>query len=551
LPRSQSPKRCTGRPLVGPRSTKGRGDVRWIVATTLWEGFVACVRPAVPAGRRRLLLALGLVLATASPSRGEVGVIVLEPVDALGFFTRVGHSATYFSNICPDGSPVRMRLCLPGERGGVVSKYAPLSEHEDFDWAIVPFEAYVHGVATPELAPLIGTPGLQRAIERESFGPLFSAALRSTRPGQLPEGQWKAALATRFDRSLYVFAVATTAEDDAALVSAFNAASNKSRFNFFYRNCSDQAKAILDLILPQIRVVGDLADGVTMQTPNGLAKALVARGLEHPELRLRVRRYAQLPGTFGRSRDVLFPMENTYQSIALAPWWFFGGFRAVALGAMLYHEVISPFDVLQASRDFMSPAVTQLTIEQVRLRQRQDEIRRALAVAESRGSNWSHLAEANARVFRRLIQVEAAKRAEVTRKEGSKARWRELDQGFQSTLQSFSRRLQVPEELRGYLAQSRAGGTLSKGLLEYFDAHGVFSVDPAGRGPWIALPLGDGDLVSTGLSTAQILAGDARLAALVLAAVIDYNLSQAEARREDIEYVEALVRLLRQAAHHV
>jgi hypothetical protein len=39
--------------------------------------------------------------------------------------------------------------------------------------------------------------------------------------------------------------------------------------------------------------------------------------------------------------------------------------------------------------------------------------------------------------------------------------------------------------------------------------------------------------------------------ALVLAAVIDYNLSQAEARREDIEYVEALVRLLRQAAHHV
>jgi hypothetical protein len=33
-----------------------------------------------------------------------------------------------------------MRLCLPGESGGVVSKYLPFSEHEDFDWAIVPFE---------------------------------------------------------------------------------------------------------------------------------------------------------------------------------------------------------------------------------------------------------------------------------------------------------------------------------------------------------------------------------------------------------------------------
>jgi hypothetical protein len=67
-------------------------------------------------------------------------LIVLEPIRALGFFTRVGHAGTYLSNICPDGSPVRMRVCRPGESGGVVSKYAPLSEDEDYDWAIVPFE---------------------------------------------------------------------------------------------------------------------------------------------------------------------------------------------------------------------------------------------------------------------------------------------------------------------------------------------------------------------------------------------------------------------------
>ncbi len=495
----------------------------------------------------RLLLVIGLVLASASPSRGDVGVIVLEPVDALGFFTRVGHTATYFSNICPDGSPVRMRLCLPGERGGVVSKYAPLSEHEDFDWAIVPFEAYLHGFATPDLAPLIGTPDLQRAIEQQNFGPLFSAALRRTGAGQLPEGQWRAAMATRFDRSLYVFTVATTAADDAALVAAFNAAPNRSRFNFFYRNCSDQAKGILDLILPDIEVIGDRQDGVTMQTPKGLAKALVARGLEHPELRLRIRRYPQLPGTFGRSRGVLFPMENTYQSIAFAPWWFFGGFREVALGAMLYHEVISPFDILQASRDFMSPAAAQLTLEQVRLRRRQDEIRRALVVAESRGANWPGLAEANARVFQRLAEIETAKRADVTQVEGSKARWQELDRGFRSTARALSPRLSVPGPLTRYLAQSRTSGALSERLLEYFTAHGVFSVDDAGRGPWLALPLGDGGVASTGLSTAHVLTGDVRLAALVLAAVIDYHLSQPESRREDVEYVEMLVTLFREA----
>jgi hypothetical protein len=123
------------------------------------------------------LLVISVLVLTTSPSRGEVGIIVLEPVGPLGFFTRVGHAGTYFSNICPDGSPVRMRLCGPGEHGGVVSKYAPLSERENYDWAIVPFEEYLHGFATPELAPIIGTQGLQRAIERHNFGPLFSRAL--------------------------------------------------------------------------------------------------------------------------------------------------------------------------------------------------------------------------------------------------------------------------------------------------------------------------------------------------------------------------------------
>ena len=303
----------------------------------------------------RLLLVISFVVATANPSGADIGVLVLEPISALGFFTRVGHAGTYFSNICPDGSPIRMRVCLPGENGGVVSKYAPLSDHEDYDWAIVPFEEYLHGFASPDVAPLIGTRKLQSVIERHNFGPLFSRALKATTIGELPDGQWKAALATRFDRNVYLFSVETTPVDDATIVAAFNAAPNQSRFNFFYRNCSNQAKSIFALVLPDIETIGDRTSGVTMETPKGLAKALVARALEHPELHLRVRRYPQIPGTFGRSRDVLFPMENTYRSLGFAPWWFFGGFREVALGAMFYHQVISPFSMLESSRNFMSP----------------------------------------------------------------------------------------------------------------------------------------------------------------------------------------------------
>ena len=494
----------------------------------------------------RLLLAIGLVLAMANPSRADIGVIVLEPIGALGFFTRVGHAGTYFSNICQDGSPVRMRLCLPGESGGVVSKYSPLSEHEDYDWAIVPFEEYMHGLASRDFAPMIGTPKLQSAIERYNFGPLFSRALKTTSPEELPDGQWKAALATRFDRTIYILSVETSAADDAIIVAAFNAAPNKSRFNFFYRNCSNQAKAIFDLILPHIDTIGDRTSGVTMETPKGLAKALVDQALRNPDLNLRVRRYAQIPGTFGRSRDVLFPMENTYRSLGFAPWWFFGGFREVALGAMFYHEVLSPFDMLESSRDFISPKAAQLTLEQHRLRRRQDEVRLALASAHNGGSSWWKLSELNMEVFRRLGEVRNEKRAEVRRVAGSQAQWHALDMEFRTMVQALSERRFVPEALREPFAQFEPNGTLSDPLLQYFEARGAFYVDAA-RGPWMTLPLVEGETQATGLSRSQILAGDPRVALLVLAAIIDYNLYESAGHREDIEYVHGMFALFRQA----
>jgi hypothetical protein len=504
-------------------------------------------QPASLQARCVFLLLSIAALATPVPSRADIGVIVLEPISALGFFTRVGHAGTYFSNICQDGSPIKMRLCLPGERGGVVSKYAPLSQHEDYDWAIVPFEEYMHGLGSPELAPLIGTPKLQSAIERYNFGPLFSSALKTASPGELPDGQWRAALATRFERNLYILTVETSAADDAIIVAAFNSATNRSQFNFFYRNCSNQAKEIFDLILSHGDAIGDRTGGITMETPKGLAKALVARARTRPDLRLSVQRHAQIPGTFGRSRSVLFPMENTYRNPGFAPWWFFGGFREVAFGAMVYHEVISPFRLREASEDFMSPHAVALTHEQRRLRQLQDDVRLALASADLHASRRAALSELNATVFDRLREIRGEKAAEVARVAGSEAQWRELDGEFRSMVRTLSERQFVPEPLRQALAQFEPNGSLSEPLLRYFEARGVFFVDSE-RGPWMTLPLVEGDMHSTGLSTSQILEGDPRVAVLVLAAVIDYNLYQSKARREDIADVNRMFTLFRQAS---
>ena len=150
-------------------------------------------------------------------------------------------------------------------------------------------------------------------------------------------------------------------------------------------------------------------------------------------------------------------------------------------------------------------------------------------------------------VFRRLGEVRNEKRAEVRRVAGSQAQWHALDMEFRTMVQALSERRFVPEALREPFAQFEPNGTLSDPLLQYFEARGAFYVDAA-RGPWMTLPLVEGETQATGLSRSQILAGDPRVALLVLAAIIDYNLYESAGHREDIEYVHGMFALFRQAS---
>ncbi len=113
-------------------------------------------------------------------------------------------------------------------------------------------------------------------------------------------------------------------------------------------------------------------------------------------------------------------------------------------------------------------------------------------------------------------------------------------------IRGLSARLAVRRELQQPFEEFASDGALSRQLLRSFEADGEFYVDRGG--PWIRLPLAAGEWRSTGLSRSLILAGDPRLAALILAAVVDYHLHQPEGRREDIEYVDGLFTLLRQAS---
>jgi hypothetical protein len=210
---------------------------------------------------RNFFLLFGVFLLLTRAAFADIGIVVLEPITGMGYVTRAGQAATYLSNICPDGSPLRMRLCRPGEHGGVVSKHAS-SRGAGFDWAIVPFDEFLNGVAAPELAPIVATARLREAIRaRHGSSPMSTA------------------LAARFDRTLYVFSIPTTRGDDQRIVDVFNRTSNTARFNIFYDNSSDQARAFFSLVMPRDERLGDRIDGLTMETPKGLTKiaSLISR----------------------------------------------------------------------------------------------------------------------------------------------------------------------------------------------------------------------------------------------------------------------------------
>jgi hypothetical protein len=110
--------------------------------------------------------ALAALLALTPQARADTGVVLNESLDtSVARITGSGHTAVYLSRICPDGSPVKMRLCLPGEQGSIVSNYTTLGEDQPYEWNIVPLSVYLYGVEDPGDRPLVSSKAIKAALE--------------------------------------------------------------------------------------------------------------------------------------------------------------------------------------------------------------------------------------------------------------------------------------------------------------------------------------------------------------------------------------------------
>jgi hypothetical protein len=200
-----------------------RGTLRWPAVCALLIGLLVC-----------------------APTRADVGVVLNESLDtSVARITGSGHSAVYLSRICPE-TPVKLRLCRPGEEGSVISNYTTMGENQPYEWNAVPLSIYLYGVEDPANRPLFGSEKFKRALE-ERYRQKYLAGYCDTKTCRTSKGaEWREMVAATMERSLYIFIIKTTVEQDGQLIAELNSQPNVNHFNGVTRNCANFTERLIN-----------------------------------------------------------------------------------------------------------------------------------------------------------------------------------------------------------------------------------------------------------------------------------------------------------------
>jgi hypothetical protein len=255
-----------------------------------------------------------LLCGAASSAFADAGVVLNESLDtSVARVTGSGHSAVYLSNICPDGSPVKMRLCRPGEQGSVLSNYTTLGEDQPYEWNIVPLSIYLYGVEDPRDRPLVSSREIKAALEERYREKYLSQICTGARCRYSNSSEWREMVGATLERSMYMFVVKTSADQDRALIAEFNSLPNLNHFNGAFRNCADFTKRVMNTSFPHA-AHRDVVNDFFMTSPKAVARSFTRYAKENPDLDLRVLHFAQVPGTIKRSEECRSGTEQLYHS---------------------------------------------------------------------------------------------------------------------------------------------------------------------------------------------------------------------------------------------
>lgn len=248
-------------------------------------------RAVVRTLRLGFFLALLLALRFSLPAQAQAALFLEEPYGVFGHLNPTGHAALYLSHVCAE-TPVKLRMCGPGENGVVLSRYEGIGH---YDWVAIPLIPYLYSVNSVSKVPdRVNVAMVDRLRDqyRERFLGEFTEGIQR---GGFFSGGWTELVGAAYERRIYALSFQTTREQDEALVRVLNERANISHFHLLTNNCSDFDRYVLNLYFPRKFRRSVFPDaGIT--TPRHIAHRLVVYAHRHPQLHLAFYQIPQVPG---------------------------------------------------------------------------------------------------------------------------------------------------------------------------------------------------------------------------------------------------------------
>ena len=278
--------------VVLVKDARDRREAEWHTITA--EALGSVIRRVV----------LFLLLLPGMKANADATLFIEAPINFLGHVSSTGHAALLVDDLCSDDH-IHMRWCRAGEDGAVISRYKGI---DGYDWLAMPPGPYLFAVdSADEIPPTASIAEVER----------LRVEYRTNHPESFehdpPEDGWIQLLGASYRRRIACVHLHTTAAQDERLMQWLNRRPNKTHFNFFFSNCADFARQMLDVLFPRV-VHRNFVFDFGMTTPKQLESSLHHYALRHPELRYQVLELPQVPGNIPRSGHLYGVTESFAKS---------------------------------------------------------------------------------------------------------------------------------------------------------------------------------------------------------------------------------------------
>lgn len=455
-------------------------------------------------GRLTFLTGILGIAFTARVASADIGVIINENFMQGTRFITGGHLSLYISNACAD-TPFSIRMCEPGEspRGIVVNRYEKISDQKQ-DWIAVPLIPFLYGVEDVDQAPLLTSGRVQKMLSKRFYKKHLETIIPPDNSGLIPSGSFNYIPGQTFKRDVISLSMESSIEEESKLVDAINARTNITYYNLFKANCSDFVSEILTAIFEPKGGLPKLKYDQLIKTPKGVASRFWQNAKASPGRALFVSRFGQIPSDdYLRSKRADTFADILFNKVPLV----IGLWSPVALVAgKIYLNQIDMRPEEELERHF-NPEFAQLERDA-------NVLRRALSKISRNRNSWNSLEHKD--LGNRLAAIVSRQYELQQEYMGKPAEW----DAYEKTFKIFFQELID----KGYIADGTKIGESHKSLL----AKSSF-IETQSQG--LVLVHQDGEqVVRAPLSPQNILSGDPKLALLILAARIGWDIS---AKSED------------------